>query len=66
MSYRQAWGEERVYYEDEAGQLRALPVGWTSLSGVDPFVAVSAGRSWFRVGELIELVRLVERLREEM
>jgi hypothetical protein len=30
----------------------------------DPFVAVSGGRSWFRVADLLELTALIEQLQE--
>ena len=61
MSYRQAWGEHRVYFHDERGQLRAFPVDWTSMSPVDPFKMVSKGRSWFRVVDLVEMSGLFKR-----
>lgn len=32
---------------------------WTSAVAVDPFVMISAGRSPFRVADLIELTKLV-------
>jgi hypothetical protein len=37
------------------------PAQWTSLAPPDPFVAVV--RSAFRVADLLELARLLERLR---
>ena len=58
-----AWGELRVYYQDPEGQVRALPVVWTDLSVEKRVMNVSSGRSVFRTAELLELVRLVERLR---
>jgi hypothetical protein len=54
------WGEERVYYQDEAGEPRTLPLAWTSLAQIDPFVSISAGRSVFRVSDLLELARLMK------
>jgi hypothetical protein len=59
VTYRHAWGEERVHYHDDAGKLRSLPSAWTSVSALDPFVVLSAGRSPFRVSDLLELCRLV-------
>jgi len=64
VTYRQNWGEDRVYFHDDQGQLRALPAGWTSLGADDPFVVVSAGRSAFRVVDLLELVGLLQGLQE--
>ena len=48
-----------MYYHDDAGKLRSLPSAWTSVSAVDPFVVLSAGRSPFRVSDLLELSRLM-------
>jgi hypothetical protein len=45
--------------------LTALPAAWTDVFSPDPFVAISAGRSSFRVTDLLELVRLITRLRQE-
>lgn len=59
INYTHCWGEDRVFYVDEAGQIRALPARWTSAAADDPFVVVSAGRSHFRVADLLELVSLV-------
>jgi hypothetical protein len=36
-------------------------MGWTNLAAPDPFVTLAAGRSWFRVADLWELVRMVEK-----
>jgi Family of unknown function (DUF5372) len=57
------WGEDRVYYHDEGGRVAALPARWTSVCPADPVVAISLGRSAFRVGDLVELAALIERLR---
>lgn len=60
MTYRHNWGEDRVYYHDDEGKLRSLLAGWTSVLPADPFVVVAAGRSAFRLADLLELCRLVE------
>jgi hypothetical protein len=59
LTYRHTWGEDRVYYHDEAGKLRQVPAGWTDVGGEDPFVVVGAGRSPFRMVDLLELCRLI-------
>jgi hypothetical protein len=46
-------------YVDEAGEARSFPASWTSAVAEDPVVAVSAGRSHFRVADLVELEKLV-------
>jgi len=62
--YRQNWGEERVWLHDAQGRLISLPALWTSVIAEDAFVAVSAGRSMFRVAELLALTRLIEELKK--
>jgi hypothetical protein len=61
--YRHNWGEDRVYFHNPNGVLTSIPTGWTSLFGQDPFVVMAAGRSHFRVGDLVELARLIEGLK---
>ncbi len=60
---RHNWGEDRVFYRDRQGHLASIPAGWTSITPEDPFVVVSAGRSWFRASDLVELARLVLEIR---
>ncbi len=55
----QNWREDRVWFHDVADRLRSLPANWTSTVAEDPFNVVAAGRAAFRVGELLELVRLI-------
>ncbi len=62
VTYHRNWGEDRVYYHDTAGTLCSLPAVWTSVAPVDPFVTVAAGRSTFRLLDLLELARLVTAL----
>jgi hypothetical protein len=60
--YKNAWGEDRVYFYNEQQQLTALPASWTDAIAEDPFVVVSAGRALFRTDDLLELVGLIGRL----
>ena len=55
VTCRQNWGEEEVYFYDDDGRLATVPLQWTTLAAPDPFVKISAGRSAFRVGDLLEL-----------
>jgi hypothetical protein len=50
-----AWGEDRVCFRDDGDELRYLPTAWTSIAPPDPFVPMSAGRSHFRVEDLLRL-----------
>jgi hypothetical protein len=61
--YRHNWGEDRVYFYDAAGNLSSIPACWTTVPGEDPFVAVAAGRCFFRYEDLLSLADLVENLR---
>ena len=56
---------ERVDYLDEDGTLRNLPKAWTSVATEDPFVRVAAGRSAFRVSDLLALTALLEGMGED-
>ena len=48
---------------DEDGVQRSLPRGWTDAADIDPFVVLAAGRSAFRVEDLVALVDVVAELR---
>jgi len=52
-----------VYFFDRAGRYRSIPAQFTSLAPQDPFVAMSAGRSHFRVEDLLELTKMLEKLK---
>jgi Family of unknown function (DUF5372) len=49
-----------VFYLEEKGELRSFPARWTSAVADDPLVMISAGRSMFRVDDLLELVLLIQ------
>jgi hypothetical protein len=51
------------WFHDERGALRGLPAGWTDRAPVDPFVVVAAGRSAFRLCDLLALAELIEAYR---
>jgi Family of unknown function (DUF5372) len=61
VAVRQTWGEDRVFFLEEDGRLDSVPSGWTDVGEPDVFVAVAAGRSWFRVADLLGLAELIER-----
>jgi len=62
--YRNNWGEDRIFFHNAQGRLISLPAKWTNVIGEDPFVAISAGRSHFRVEDLVKLARLLKGLQE--
>ncbi len=53
-----------MFFFDGDGVQRSLPRGWTDWADPDPFVAVASGRSALRVVDLLELVELVDGLRD--
>ena len=59
---RQTWGEDRVYFHDDSGQLARLPLQWTDAVRDDPMVVVGAGRAHFRYHDLCRLADLLTRL----
>jgi hypothetical protein len=63
LDYRGSFGHERVECVDGQDRLITVPLGWTDACGVDPFVAISAGRSFLRAEDLLWLVDLLEGLR---
>ena len=65
VAIRNNWDVDQVYYHDQAGRLRTIPVTWTSLISADPVVVFGGGRSPFKLVDLLELARLVEALQEQ-
>ncbi len=51
-----------VYYTADDGALRTMRQAWTSFAAEDPFVRVAAGRSAFRLSDLLALGALLDSL----
>lgn len=64
VGVRRTWGEDRVFFFDEAGVQRSLPTGWTDVVPPDVFVAMADGRCHFRTEDLLTLSGLLAGLRE--
>jgi hypothetical protein len=62
VAYKNAWGEDRVYFYDDEQRLIALPAAWTDVIAADPFVVVASGRSLFQATDLLELAGLIQDL----
>jgi hypothetical protein len=60
---RLCWGEWRVFYYTEDGQVAYFPSAWTDAGQADPFVVLSAGRAVSRFEDLLRLVKLIEDLK---
>ena len=65
VTYLHTWGENRVYFQrKESEHLVSVPASWTDVVPQDPVVQLAAGRSLFRVPDLLELVQIVEESRQ--
>jgi len=58
------WGEDRVFYYDPGGKLKSLLSNVTDVSSKDAFDHISAGRSAFRVDDLLELRGLFDKRKQ--
>jgi hypothetical protein len=52
-------------YVTPNGRTRSLPVAWTDVAPVDPFVATAAGRAPFRVEDVLALAALLRDIRPD-
>lgn len=64
VTYRHNWGEDRVYFHDDRGELTALPASWTSVAAKDPFLELAAGRCLLRFADLTNLLVLARQIEE--
>lgn len=55
------WGEDRVFYYAPDGRLKSFLANITDMFPEDAFGRISAGRSAFRVDDLLELRELLDR-----
>ncbi len=63
VGYSHSWGEHRVFFrESDGGRVRSMPANWTDVEGPDPFLELAAGRTCFRVEDLLTLARLLAEL----
>jgi len=49
-------------YFDAQGRLRSMLASWTNLGDEELFAQASAGRSWFRPDDLVQLCVLLDEL----
>jgi Family of unknown function (DUF5372) len=54
------WGADRVFYYAAGGKLKSLMSNVTDVIAKDAFDRISAGRSAFRIDDLLELRRLLD------
>ena len=66
MGFAHTWGEHRVFFrkpDDE--RVYSLPAAWTDVVGPDPVKVMGAGKSPFRVADVLALARLLAQVEEE-
>jgi hypothetical protein len=66
INFRHNWASYRVYFYNSDKQLVSLPISWTNLLPQDPFVKQAAGKSLFRISDLLRLSSFVQKLNQEM
>jgi hypothetical protein len=54
--------KDRIFYQDASGCLRSISASFTDLVSPDAVMALGAGRSRFRVADLLAIRRLMEDL----
>jgi len=62
VSNRWSWGQEWIYFYDDEGRLRSVPVDWTSLCAPDLFIILANGRAKFRPEDLFRLAELIDKI----
>ena len=65
VSYRRSWRKQTLDCLDQNGQLINVPLDWTDAAAEDPFVVIAAGRSYFRVEDLIRLADLIDEQKQK-
>ena len=52
------WGEERVWFRTRRnGALQTIPLQFTSLAAIDPYVHVGGGTNWHRVDPAVRSMK---------
>jgi len=64
LACKEYGGEQRVCFLDKKGRQFEIPPSWTHLAAEDPVTIMASGKSWFRAADLLELVRLIEGMRQ--
>jgi hypothetical protein len=62
IEHQKTWGEDRVFFRETEDQLQSIVASCTDVGGIDPFVEIAAGRSFFRYEDLVRLVNLLDGL----
>lgn len=63
MAVQQTWKKDRVFFFGDDETMQSLPTAWTDVAEPDVFVILAAGRSAFRVEDLMALAEMIDGLR---
>ncbi|MBT4288629.1 MAG: hypothetical protein HOD92_14985 [Deltaproteobacteria bacterium] len=66
FTYYHNWESHRVNFYNNENRFVSLPTSWTSLFPKNLFVEQSAGRSLFKVADLLSLSQLIETFNQEI
>ncbi len=66
ISRKRNWGEDRVFIVGQGGLTTSIPATWTDVDPPDPYVVVSAGRTAFRIQDLLALAGLLDSLQSRL
>jgi hypothetical protein len=59
VAVQQTWKQDRVFFFDADGATQSLPRAWTDVADPDVFVTMAAGRSPFRIEDLLALAEVI-------
>jgi len=65
VNYTLCWSTARVFFYDANNQLKSFPASWTDIKGPDPFIELAAEGSPLHISYLLELVDLMEKIKED-
>jgi len=57
------WGEDRVAIELPDRTVSNIPIGWTDLVSQDPYHQIGQGKSLYRVCDLLELTKQIDKIK---
>ena len=64
VAVQQTWRQDRVFFFGTDGAMQSLPRTWTDVADPDVFVMIAAGRSAFRVADLLALAGVIDGVRQ--
>jgi Family of unknown function (DUF5372) len=62
VAVQQTWKQDRVFFFDDDGTTQSVPRAWTDAADPDVFVTMAAGRSPFRVEDLLALAEVIDEI----